>query len=44
MAAMVIKMCFLSWKRFEKKSGTVMELFATSEYFRSRFATNFQLR
>ena len=43
-AAIVMRTCLLSWKRFEKKSGTVMELFATSEYLRRRFATNFQLR
>ncbi len=43
-AAMVMRMCFLSWKRLLKKSGTVMALPAFSEYLRRRLATNFQFR
>ncbi len=43
-AAMVMRMCLVSWKRLEKKSGTVMALPAFSEYLRRRLATNFQLR
>ncbi len=43
-AAMVMRMCFVSWKRLEKKSGTVMALPAFSEYLRRRLATNFQFR
>ena len=40
----VMRMCFVSWKRLLKKSGSVMELFATSEYLRSRRATIFQFK
>ena len=43
-AAMVMRTCFESWKRLEKKSGTVIALPAFSEYLRRRLATNFQLR